>query len=112
MNPLKWLWSKIVPVANKIGAFIAQAWKKAEPFLQEVASETVQIIWSESKDLLIAGVGYVAAQGLPTGEEKQTAFKKFLKERSNIAVDNLRDRELDLLRQMALAIYDAAQTKK
>ena len=94
---------------NKAGAFISKMWTLAKPFIQEALSETAQLVWSKSQSLLVEAISYVASQGLPTDEAKREAFKTYMKEKSEVAIDELKDSELNLLREMALAIYKKTQ---
>ncbi len=90
---------------DKVGAFIKKAWKLANPFLQEVLSRTAQEIWKSSQDLFITAVEYVATQGLPTDEDKQKAFKDYMAQNAKDELNQLKASELNLLREMALAIW-------
>jgi len=94
---------------NKAGAFIGKMWTLAKPFIQEALSATAQAVWEKSQGLLVDAVAYVAAQGLPTDKAKQEAFKNYMQEKSEIAISDLKDSELNLLREMALAIYKKTQ---
>jgi phage-related protein len=94
---------------SKVGNFISKMWTLAKPFIQEALSKTAQEVWSKSQSLLIDAVAYVASQGLSTDEAKQEAFKTYMKEKSEVAIDELKDSELNLLREMALAIYKKTQ---
>lgn len=109
MNIFRRIWSKIVPVANKVKTFIARLWDKAQPFLGEVLSASAQIILQESKDVLIAAVKYVEANGFPTEDEKKTAFKKYLIEVGKVNLDDIKTREINLLREIAVGIWEAAK---
>ncbi|RJO64149.1 MAG: hypothetical protein C4540_04525 [Candidatus Omnitrophota bacterium] len=102
------LWKWLKGLFSKVGSFVKKLWALAQPFLQEVLSKTAQNIWASSQDLFIAAVQYVAEQGLPTDEARQKAFKAYLLEKAKDKISQLKDRELNLLREMALAIYKKA----
>jgi len=89
---------------NIMGGFIKRACKLAEPFLQEVLSRTAKNVWDNSQDLFISAAQYVAIQGLPTTEAKQKAFKDYLVKRSKEEINDLKDSEINLLREMAVVI--------
>lgn len=108
MGLIKWFKS----LFDKIGTVIKKAWNLASPFLNEVLSETAQNIWKSSQDLFIAGIQYVATQGLPTDESKQNAFKDYMTKAAKEKVVQLKGSELNLLREMALAIYKKATEKE
>ena len=103
------LWKWLKGLFNKVGAFVSKMWNLAKPFLQEVLSATAKNIWISSQDILIAAVQYVAEQGLPTDEAKQGAFKQYLKDKGTVELAELKDSELNLLREMALAIWKKSQ---
>lgn len=96
---------------DKVRTFIKKAWKLAAPFLQEVLSETANNIWASSQDLFIAAAQYVASQGLPTDEEKQKAFKDYMAKAASAEVEQLKDNEFNLLREMAVAIFKKVTAK-
>lgn len=99
------LGSWIKRLFSKLGSFIKKAWNLAQPFIKEVLSKTAQQVWATSQGLLIEAVQYVATQGLPTDKAKQEAFKEYMKNKSGLAIEELKDSELNLLREMALAIW-------
>lgn len=105
MNVFKAIGSWFKSLFEKVGSIVKKLWSLAQPYLKEVLSETAQNIWASSQDLFIAAVQYVAEQGLPTDEAKQKAFKAYLLEKAKDEVSELKDSELNLLREMALAIY-------
>lgn len=105
------LWKWLKSIFSNIGSFIKKMWNLATPFLKEVLSKTAQNIWASSQDLFVAAIQYVAEQGLPTDEAKQKAFKAYLLEKAKDEVSQLKDSELNLLREMALAIYKKATEK-
>ncbi len=104
MGLLSKLGNMIHSLFDKIGAFIARLWQAAEPFLKEVLSKTAQNVWASSQDLFIAAAQYVAQQGLPSTEEKQKAFRDYMTSHASEEVKELKDSELNLLREMAVAI--------
>ena len=93
---------------DKIRAFIQKAWRLASPFLREVLSRTAQMAWETLKDLLIEAAQYVATQGLPTDEAKQKAFKDYMILKAKDKVEQLKDSEFNMLREMAVAIVKKA----
>ena len=102
-----WIWS----VFNKLGAFLKKAFNTAKPFIAEMLSKTAQNIWNNAQPLLMEAVAYVASQGLPTDQAKQDAFKKYMQQKSTIALNDLKDQELATIREMALAIWKKSQEK-
>ena len=95
-------------IFGKVSDFVKKAWQLATPFLQEVLSKTAQNVWNASKDLFIAAVQFVAEQGFPTDDEKRRAFRYYMETNSHDVIAKLSDSELNLLREMALAIFKKA----
>ena len=111
MKILKTVGNWFKSLFGKIGSLVKKMWILAQPFLKEVLSKTAQNVWASSQDLLIAAVQYVATQELPTNEAKQKAFKEYLLRQAKDEVSQLKDSELNLLREMALAIYKKVAVK-
>ena len=95
---------------NKVGATITKMWKLAEPFLQEVLSQTAQSVWASLQSLAVEAVQYVGTQGLPTDQAKQDAFVAYMTEKAKDQVTVLKASEINLLRETAVAIYKKATT--
>jgi hypothetical protein len=96
---------------DKVGKFIKKAWNLASPFLKEVLSESANLALKALQDLAITAVQQVASQGLPTDEAKQKAFADYMKKAVKEKGIELKDSELNLLRETAVAIYKKAQGK-
>ena len=108
------LWTKIVnwfhSQADKVGAFISKMWTLAEPFLKEVLSQTASNALASLQSLAIAAVTQIATQGLPDDDTKRKAFENYMKAKLQEQGMVLKDSELNLLRETALAIVKAAQS--
>jgi hypothetical protein len=105
MGFVKWikgLFSKAKDKAREL-------WLLAEPFLVQVFNDTKAKVLLSLRELALEAVKYVSEQGLPTDEAKRDAFKQYMKEKSEGKVDELKDYELALLRETALAIFKAIQ---
>ncbi len=96
-------------LADKVGAFISKMWTIAQPFLKEVLSKSAQNALSALQDLAIAAVQQIASQGLPTDEAKQKAFADYMKAAAIQKGIELKDSEINLLRETALAIWKKSQ---
>lgn len=108
MNIFSKLWSWITGGAKHLGDLVAKFWKLAEPFLQQVLSQTAQSVWASLQALAIEAVKYVETQGLPTDKAKQDAFLAYMQGKAKEQVTVLKDSEINLLRETALAIYTKA----
>jgi hypothetical protein len=95
-------------IIDKVKALISKLWGLAKPFLREVLSRAAQMAWETLKDLLIEAAQYVATQGLPTDEAKQKAFKDYMILKAKDEVEQLKDSEFNMLREMAVAIVKKA----
>jgi len=84
--------------------FIGKMWTLAKPFLQEALSETAQNIWKSTQSLFIEAAIYVGEKGLPTDEAKRDEFKNYMSAKAGNEVNQLKDSEFNLLREMAVAI--------
>ena len=101
MGFVKWvkgLFSKAKDKAQEL-------WKLAEPFLVSLFDATKARVLLSLREMALEAVQYVAEQGLPTDSDKREAFKKYMQEKSEGKVDELKDYELALLRETALAIF-------
>jgi hypothetical protein len=101
MGFVKWfkgLFSKVQDKAKKL-------WELAEPFLVQLFNDTKAKVLLSLCELALEAVKYVSEQGLPTDEAKRDAFKQYMKEKSEGKADELKDYELALLRETALAIF-------
>ena len=94
---------------DKTGAAIKKLWTLAKPFLQEVLRESAQRAFESLQTLAIEAVKYVLTQGLPSDKAKQDAFKDYMVGKAKDQVDLLKDYEINLLRETALAIVKKAQ---
>jgi len=94
---------------DKAKALIAKLWDLARPLAQAILSEAANQIWLSLKDLFIEAIGYVAKQGLPTTEAKQKAFKDYMILKAKDEVEQLKERELNWIRETALGIWEKAQ---
>ena len=103
-----WIWS----IWDKVNAFLKRFWTKASPALKEVLGEVAYLLWEKGQALLVEAVAYVAAQGLPTDKAKQDAFEEYMKEKSEIAIDEIKDDEFAIIRNLALAAWKKAQENK
>lgn len=103
-----WLWS----LWDKVNAFIKRFWVKVSPALKEVLGNGAYMLWEKSQTLLMEAVAYVASQGLPTDKAKQDAFKKYMQEKSEIAIDEIKDNDFAIIRDLALAAWKKAQENK
>ncbi len=97
---------------GKIRATIKWFWTLANPFLKEVLSETAQNLWLSTQALFVEAAQYVATQGLPTDEAKREAFAAYMKERLGNQISELKTSELNLLREMAVAIAKKIAAEK
>jgi hypothetical protein len=97
---------------NKVGAFIAKCWNLASPFLKEMLSASAKNALAVLQTLAIQAVEYVAGQGLPTDEAKQKAFADYMKTALKKKGLELKDSELNLLRETALAIWKKANEQQ
>lgn len=91
-------------VFGKIKALITKLWEVAKPFIKEVLSQAAQAAWESLKELLIEAAQYVAEKGLPTDEAKRIAFKEYMLSKAKDEVEQLKDSEFNMLREMAVAI--------
>lgn len=107
-NPFKAIGDLFKALFNRARAFISRAWALAKPFLGQILSETANNIIASLQDLAVEAVSYVATQGLPTDEAKQKAFATYMAEKAKDQVGKLSTSQLNLLREMALAIYKKA----
>ena len=94
---------------DKTVALFKKMFNLAKPFLQEVLSKTAQNVWVSSQSLFIEAIQYVAIQGLPNEADKQKAFKEYMTSKAKDQVEVLKTSELNLLREMALAIVNKAK---
>jgi len=94
---------------DKVGAYIQKMWALATPFLKQILSTTASNIIASLQTLAVEAVAYVSTQGLPTDEAKQEAFIAYMKEKAEAQVSALKTSELNLLREIALAIYKKSQ---
>lgn len=94
---------------DKVKSFIKRGFNLGKPFVKEFLGETAQLLWQNGQALLMDAVAYVAAQGLPTTEAKQKAFKDYMQERSEIAIDKIKENDFATVRNMALAIWKKSQ---
>lgn len=88
---------------------VKKLWNVAKPFLQEVLSRSASAALASLQALAIEAVKYVSEQGLPTDKAKQDAFKKYMLEQAGEEVSELKDYEINLLRETAVAIWKKAQ---
>ena len=103
MGFVKWvkgLFSKAKDKAQEL-------WKLAEPFLINLFHESTAAVMLSLRELAVEAVKYVSEQGLPTDEAKRFAFKQYMQEKSEGKIDELKDYELNLLRETAVAVYKA-----
>jgi hypothetical protein len=110
MNIFKSIWSWITGGVKHLGDLVAKLWALAEPFLQQVLSETAQSVWSSLQTLAVQAVQYVEAQGLPTDQAKQDAFLAYMASKAKDQIAVLKTSEINLLRETALAIFAKAQS--
>jgi len=94
---------------NRTGALILKMWNLAEPFLKELLSASANAAFNSLKALAIEAAGYVATQGLPSDKAKQDAFKAYMVNKAKDQVAVLKDSEINLLRETAVAIYKKSQ---
>lgn len=94
---------------SNTGALIKKMWKLVEPFLTELLSASSKIAFDALKGLAVEAVAYVSTQGLPTDKEKQDAFKNYMINKASDKVNELKDSEINLLRETAVAIYKKTQ---
>ena len=104
-NPFAW----IAGFFHKAGDFIAKAWNAAKPFLSQILSNTAQLVWASLQELAVQAVAYVATQGLPDDEAKRKAFYDYMVKEAKEKVEELKDSEFNLLREIALAIFKKSQ---
>ncbi|MEN6414414.1 MAG: hypothetical protein ABFC84_16880 [Veillonellales bacterium] len=93
---------------DKFKALVSKLWILGKPFLKEILSQTAYDVWHTSKDLLIEAVKYVALKGLPTEQEQKDAFYEYMRKTGNAKIKDLRTRDLNFLRELALQVYDKA----
>jgi hypothetical protein len=96
---------------NKARAFVQKMWGVAEPFIIATLSETARQLWQTSQGLLMDAYSYVQAQGLPTDDAKKEAFKNYMQEKSELALNRLKDLEWNVIREMGLAIWKKSLEK-
>jgi len=94
---------------QKAGSLFSKLWNIAKPFLQQILSSSAQAVWSSLQDLAVQAVAYVATQGLPDDEAKRKAFEEFMLKAAKDKVEQLKDSEFNLLREIALAIFKKSQ---
>lgn len=111
-NPFKAIGNWFQSLADKIGAFVRKVWDLAKPFLKEVLSQSAQNVWASSQDLFVAAAQYVQEQGLPTTEDKQKAFSDYMARNAKDELSQLKESELNLLREMAVAILKKIQEQQ
>ncbi len=112
MSIFKTIWSWITGGAKHLGDLVSKLWTLAEPFLQQVLSQTAQSVWGSLQALAIEAVQYVETQGLPTDKAKQDAFLAYMAGKAKDQVATLKASEINLLRETALAIYTKATATK
>lgn len=88
---------------------VVKLWNLAKPFLLEVLSRSAQNVLASLQSLAIEAAQYVGKQGLPTDELKQSAFKSYMLSKAKDQVNVLKDSELNLLRETAVAIWKKSQ---
>lgn len=107
------IWTSIVgwfhSQVDKAGALINKLWIIAKPFLEQVLSQTASNALSSLQALAIAAVSQIASQGLPTNDAQRKAFEDYMKAQTQAQGIILKDSELNLLRETALAIFKASQ---
>jgi len=96
---------------DKTGAFISKMWTLAQPFLKEMLNQTAQTALKALQELAIQAVKQISTQGLPTDEAKQKAFAEYMKNAVKDKGIELKDFEINLLRETAVAIWKQAQEK-
>jgi hypothetical protein len=111
MNIFKTVWNWIKGGVKHLGELAGKMWKTAEPFLQEVLSETAQSVWKSLQTLAIEACQYVETQGLPTTQAKQDAFTAYMSSKAKDQLAALKTSEINLLRETALAIFKKATAK-
>lgn len=104
----KWFKSVFSKIGSFFSSFVKKAWVAANPFFDVVLSESARAVWSGLQDLAVEACGYVAQQGLPTSSDKTKAFREYMEKASHNEIVQLRDSELNLLQETALAIYKKA----
>lgn len=97
---------------DKVGNFLKQFWAKAEPALEQILGDVALLVWKTGRGLMIEAIEYVAAQGLPTDKAKQDAFKEYMKEHSELAIDEIKDNDFAILRDLAYGAWKKAQENK
>jgi hypothetical protein len=100
-----WLTDFFKGLFNKL----SKLFNLAKPFLKEVLSQTAQNIWVSSQSLFVEAVQYVSLQGLPNDEAKRKAFNEYMATRAKGQFELLKESEINLLREMALAIFKKSQ---
>ncbi len=108
MNILKTIWAWITGGAKHLGDLASRLWTIAQPYFKQILSETAQTVWASLQDLAIQACQYVEAQGLPDTKSKQTAFLDFMTGKAKDQIAVLKDSEIALLRENALAIFKKA----
>ena len=109
-NPFKALWNWITGGAKHLGDLVAKLWTLAEPYFKEILSETAQSVWDSLQTLAVQACQYVEAQGLPTDDAKKAAFLAYMTDKAKDQVAVLKTKEINLLRENALAIFEKAQS--
>ena len=94
---------------SNVGSKIRKMWNLAQPFLKELLSASANAAFDSLKSLAIEAATYVATQGLPTDKAKQDAFKTYMVDKAKDEVAVLKDSEINLLRETAVAIYKKTQ---
>jgi hypothetical protein len=109
------MWNPIAAIGNffhslfdKAGAFIKKMWNLAEPFLSQMLSQTAANALDSLQALAIAAVSQIATQGLPNDDAKRKAFADYMKAKLQEQSIVLKDSELNLLRETAVAIWKKA----
>jgi len=94
---------------DKAKAIIKRAFNLAKPFVKEFLSEAAAYLWEHGQELLMEAVEYVEAQGLPTTEAKQKAFKDYMQQRSEFKIDEIKANDFLAVETMALAAWKKAR---
>jgi hypothetical protein len=95
---------------DKAAATINKYWTLVKPFLMEVLSQTASNALASLQSLAIAAVTQIATQGLPDDDAKRKAFENYMKAQLQAQGLVLKDSEMNLLRETAVAIAKAAAT--
>ena len=98
-------------VFGKAKTFIKKAWELATPFFKEILRASTAAAFESLKELAIEAVKQIATQGLPTDDAKRKAFADYMKVATEKEGIELKDYELNLLRETAYAIWKKATEK-